>query len=498
MPIRDYARHDAVSLADLVRKKEVTALELAEEALARIQKVDPQLHAVVHRLDEHARAQARTNPSGAFGGVPFVLKDLLSDAAGTPMTRGSRFLKDHVCDHDSEMVKRYRAAGLVFVARSSSPELGLTPFTEPEAYGPTGTPWDPGRTSGGSSGGSAALVAAGVVPMANGGDGGGSIRIPASCCGIFGIKPSRGRTPTGPDAGELWFGLAQEHAISRSVRDSAALLDAVCAPEDGAPYAAPPRERPFIEEVGRPPGKLRIAWTATPFLPSKVQPEAIAAVQDAAKLCESLGHEVVEAAPSIDAEHFAQALLTVIGAATAAEILSVEKLRGRKRRAGDLEVTTELVGMYGRALGAEQLATALTDLRMLGRTMAAFHRRHDILLTPTTASPPPLHGALRSTGAQKIAETVIARSKIDSILRLPGVVESMASNVFDFIPWSPLANATGAPSMSVPLFWTAANLPLGAMFTARLGDEGILFRLAAQLESARPWASKRPPVSAFD
>jgi len=498
MPIRDYASHDAVSLAELVRKKEVTPLELVEEALTRIGRVDPQLHAVVGRLDEHARAQARAGVSGSFAGVPFVLKDLLSQAAGTPMTHGSKFMKDHVCDHDTELVKRYRAAGLVFVARSASPELGLTPVTEPEVYGPTSTPWDAARASGGSSGGSAALVAAGAVPMANGGDGGGSIRVPASCCGAFGMKPSRGRIPTGPDAGEVWHGLAQEHAITRTVRDSAALLDTTCAPEDGAPYAAPARERPYAEEVGRPPGKLRIAWTATPFLPSKVQPEAVAAVMDAAKLCESLGHEVVEAAPTIDAAHFAEVFITLVAGETAAEITTLERLRGRKHRTGELEHTTELVGMNGRAISAEAFCLAVRDMRALGRTMAAFHRRHDLLLTPATASTPPLHHALRSTGVQAIAERAIARSKVDSILKLPGILGAMAANIFDFIPWTPLANATGAPSMSVPLYWSADALPIGAMFTARYGDEATLFRLAAQLEAARPWLTRRPPIHAFD
>ncbi len=498
MSVPDTARLDAVELAGLVRRREVTARELTDAALARLDRVDPALHAVVARLDDQARAQAdRVPTTGPLAGVPFVLKDLLSSATGTPLTSGSRLRRGNVCDHDSELVRRYREAGLVFLARSASPELGLQPVTEPEAYGPVGTPWDPARAAGGSSGGSSALVAAGVVPIANGGDGGGSLRVPASCCGVFGLKPTRARTPAGPDVGEHWHGLAQEHVLSRSVRDSAAALDATCAPEDGAPYAAPPRERPYLDEVGREPGRLRVAWTATPFLPSKVQPEAIAAVQDAARLCASLGHDVVEAAPVIDPAAFARALITVIASETASSVVLHERAIGRRRRPGELEVTTELVAMYGRAVTGEELCTALHELRMLGRLMATFHRTYDVLLTPAVAAPPPLHHALRSTGAQALAERVLARSRARAVLRLPGVLDTLAASVYDFIPWTPLANVTGAPSMSVPLYWTPAGLPLGAMFTARFGDEATLFRLAAQLEAARPWKDRRPRVHAF-
>ncbi len=499
MSFAEYASHDGVGLAELVRRGEVTPLELVEEALARIARVDPALRAVTERFDERARAQARgALPDGPFRGVPFALKDLLSNLAGTKMACGSAFLRDNVCDHDSMLVERYRAAGLVFVARTASPELGLAPVTEPELRGPTGTPWAPERAAGGSSGGSAALVAAGALPMSNGGDGGGSLRIPASCCGAFGFKPTRGRTPAGPDAGEHWHGLAIEHAITRSVRDSAALLDATSAPDDGAPYPAPAAAGPFRDEVGRPPGRLRIAWTARPFLPSNVEADAVRAVEDAARLCSALGHHVEEAAPPIDPQRFARALLAVIAAETAAEVAAIERLRGRRRRRGELETSTELVAMYGRAVTGEQVCTALRELRELGRTMAAFHRRHDIILTPTLASPPPLHHALRSVGVQDLAERAIVRSGVDHLLRVPGVIDAMAARVYQFIPWTPLANATGAPSMSVPLWWNPQGLPCGVMFSGRFGDDATLFRLAAQLETARPWAQRRPPIHAFD
>jgi amidase len=499
MPMSDYASHDGLGLAELVRRGQVTPLELCEEALARIARVDPALHAVTARLDEKARAQARAPlPEGPFRGVPFALKDLLADLAGTPLTSGSRFERQRVCQHDSELVRRYRAAGLVFVARTASPELGLTPVTEPELYGPTGTPWAPGRAAGGSSGGSAALVGAGALPMAHGGDGGGSLRMPASCCGVFGFKPTRARTPSGPDVGEHWHGLAIEHAITRSVRDSAALLDATCAPEDGAPYVAPPPARPFLDEVGAPPGRLRIAWTATPFLPSTVHGDAVAAVEDAARLCTELGHEVAPVAPPIDAGRFARGLLAVIAGETAAEVLEMERRQGRRHRRGEIEAGTELVAMYGRALSALDLCTGLAELRALGRVMAEFHRRWDVLLTPTLAFAPPLHGALRSRGVQEMAERAMAASGVSALMRLPGLAETMAARVFDFMPWTPLANATGAPSMSVPLWWNREDLPVGVMFTGRFGDDATLFRLAAQLEQARPWAGRRPVVHAFD
>ena len=497
MAFAEYARHDGLGLAELVTKQEVTAAELVDEALARIGRVDPTLHAVTARLDERARAQAAAPlPAGPFRGVPFALKDLLASLAGTPLTSGSALMRDHVCARDTTLVERYRAAGLVFVARTKSPELGLTPVTEPDVYGPTGTPWAPERAAGGSSGGSAARVAAGALPMANGGDGGGSLRIPASCCGVFGFKPTRGRTPAGPDASEHWHGLAIEHAITRSVRDSAALLDATCAPEPGAPYPAPPPAGPFLDEVTRPPGRLRIAWTATPFLPSTVHADARAAVEDAARLCAELGHEVVEAAPPIDPAAFARAFLALVGAETAAEVVALERERGRRRRRGELEVTTELVAMYGRAITGEQLCTAVRDLRALGRVMADFHRRYDVLLTPTVATPPPPHHGLRSTGVKELAERTLARVGVPAAMRLPGLVDAMAAEVFAFIPWTPLANATGAPSMSVPLWWSAAGLPIGAMFTAGFGDDATLFRLAGQLEAARPWAGRRPRVTA--
>jgi amidase len=498
MGFRDYGAYDGLGLAELVARGEVSAQDLADEALGRIARVEPALGAVTVRLEAVARSEAAAPPAGPFRGVPFALKDLIAEKRGVPMTSGSRFMAGHVGDHDTELVRRYYAAGLVIVARTKSPELGLTPYTEPAQSGPTGTPWAPERSAGGSSGGAAALVAAGALPMAHGGDGGGSIRIPASCCGVFGLKPSRGRTPTGPDVGEHWLGLAVEHALTRSVRDSAALLDATSAPDPGAPYPAPPPPGPFLAEASRAPGRLTIAVTTDPFLPATVDRDVVSATEDAARLCRDLGHAVEPAAPALDKDDFTRAFITVVAAETAAEVAELERRAGRRARPGELEPATQLVAMTGRSLSAASLSAAVRELRRVGRLMGDFHTRYDLLLTPTLSRPPPLHGTIGSQGLLALVERALARLGVDRIMRLPGLIEALAREAFGFIPWTPLANVTGAPAMSVPLWWNAQDLPVGVMFSARTGDEATLLRLAAQLEAARPWAKRRPKVHAFD
>ncbi len=287
-------------------------------------------------MEEDARAAALAPPTGPFAGVPFLAKDLLSQYAGHPTTAASRLLAGLKADHDTELVRRVKAAGLVVFGKTNLPEWGLVPTTESELYGPCRNPWDTGRTPGGSSGGSAAAVAARIVPMAGGGDGGGSIRIPASCCGLFGLKPTRGRTPTGPDYGLLWRGAVVEHVLTRSVRDSAAMLDATHGPDAGAPFEIPPPARPYLTEVEQPPGRLRIAWTAHPLLPAEVHPDCVAAVQDAAQLLAGLGHDVEEATPELDGEAFARAFLTMVAAELGADLDEYERTTGRKARRGSV------------------------------------------------------------------------------------------------------------------------------------------------------------------
>ncbi|MCC6646201.1 MAG: amidase [Polyangiaceae bacterium] len=493
MSTLDYDAHDGLGLAALIRDGEITASEVVEEAIGRAERAQPTLSFLVHRMYESARRRAR-GPlgDGPFAGVPYVVKDLLAAVAGAPSRGGSTLYEGVVPDHDSELVARHRRAGLIPIAKTSTPEMGLTPVTEPRIHAPTETPWRRGHTAGGSSGGSAAAVGARVVPIGHGGDGGGSIRIPASCCGAFGLKPTRGRTPTGPDASEGWFGFAIEHAITRSVRDSAALLDATCAPEPGRLFAAPTPERPFLEETRRAPGRLRVAFTTRPHLPGETHPDCRAAVEDAARLCESLGHDVEEASPLVDGHAFARAFVVHVASAVAAETVWCEELIGRRARREDLDTETALIAMLGRTLSAVDLTLARRRLFAEARTVARLYERYDVLLTPTLSRPPARHGELSPKGVEKVAHELIAAAELQSVLKLPGLVDAMASRVFEYVSFTPIANVTGQPSMSVPLFWNHDDLPIGVMFTGRFGEEGLLFRLAAQLEAARPWAGRRP------
>lgn len=495
---KEYSEYDALGLAELIRKGEVSRAEVCEAAIERLERVNPKLNAVVAKFYDRARSYARKPDAtdGSLSGVPFLLKDLLSPLAGEEFTSGSRLYRHFVPKHDAEMVRRYKRAGLNILGKTSTPEFGIMPVTEPVLFGPCRNPWDPSRTAGGSSGGAAAMVAAGVVPAAHGGDGGGSLRIPASCCGVFALKPTRGRNPAGPDASEHWLGMAVEHVITRSVRDSAAFLDVTAGPESTSPYWAPPPERPFLEEVGRPPGRLRIAFTSRPHLPGQVHPHCKAALADAIKLCQELGHEVEEALPEIDPEPFAEAFFTIVCGSVAAGIALAEKELGRRPTRNDLELGTWLAGLLGARLSAGEALAAQQILQHYARKTLRFFERYDCLLTPTLGSPPLYIGELEPRGAEALAQRTIANLNLGSILRLQRVVQATVRRVFSFVPFSPLANVTGQPSMSVPLYWSDAGLPIGTMFTARFGQEATLLRLAAQLEAARPWRERRPPIHA--
>ncbi len=495
---KEFSEFDAIGLAELVRKREIAPLELVAAAFERIERVNPQLNAVIVELYEQAVECARSPKAtdGKFSGVPMLLKDLLSPLAGVPFTSGSRLYQRHVPSYDAEMVRRYKAAGLNIVGKTSTPEFGIMPITEPVLFGPCRNPWDLTRTAGGSSGGAAAAVAAGVVPIAHGGDGGGSIRIPASCCGIFGLKPTRGRNPAGPDASEHWLGMAIEHVLTRTVRDSAALLDVTSGPEPTSPYWAPPPKRPFLDEVSTPPGRLRIAFTDRPHLPGTVHADCRAALQDAVKLCVELGHEVEEATPTIDAEPFAQAFFTIVCGSIAAGIELAERELGRRPARDELEMATWLAGLLGAQLSAGSAIAAMQVLQGYARQVHSFFEHYDLLLTPTLGCPPLRIGELEPRGAEALAHRTIANLKLGSILRLKRVMRAAVNRVFAFVPFTPVANVTGQPSMSVPLYWNAAGLPIGSMFTARFGDEATLFRLAGQLEEARPWIKRRPMVHA--
>ncbi|MEW6775115.1 MAG: amidase [Bdellovibrionota bacterium] len=493
----DYSSYDGLGLADLVKRKEVTPLELVEAAIERIEKANPQINAVIHKLYDRARSQAKGElPHGPFAGVPFILKDLQSALAGEPLESGSRFYKGYKPSQNSELVNRYLAAGVIVVGKASTPEFGLIPTTEPEAFGPTRNPWDMSRTTGGSSGGSAAAVASRMVPLAGGGDGGGSIRIPSSCCGLFGLKPTRGRTPVGPLEAESWHGFAIEHVLTRSVRDSAAMLDAICGPYVGDFHYLPKPERPFLGELTQFTGRFRIAASAKPLLPSKgVHPDCLAAFEETVKLLKELGHEVIEDAPAVDALAFGRAFVSMVGGSTALGVRNAEANTGRKAHRGDFEVQTWLARKLGEALTAGEYLLAVQSIQKMCRDVLHFSENYDLILNPTLSKPPPKLGFLHPQGAQAVVESLAAALPVGSLVKSKALLDDAAAQAFAFVPWTPVYNATGQPSMSVPLHWNKEGLPIGMMFTAKFGQEATLYRLAAQLEQARPWKDKKPPVS---
>ncbi len=465
---------DATAQAELVRKKEIQAIELVEAAIERIEQLNPILNAVVTPMYEQAReAAAGDLPGGPFTGVPFLIKDLLAYYKGVRMTLGSQLMSDFIPDHDSELVLRMKRAGLIILGKTNTPEFGILPTTEPHLFGPSRNPWDTERTTGGSSGGSAAAVAAGMVPMAHGNDGGGSIRIPASCCGLFGLKPTRGRNPLGPDFGDIMGGLVAEHAITRSVRDSAALLDATAGPDIGDPYWAQPPGCPFLQEVGVEPGRLRIAFSTETTTGGLVHPDCVSAVKDAAALCEELGHEVVEAAPTVGGELVSKSFMVLWSSGCAATLEGIAHMTGKRPGPEKVEPLSWALCEMGRKHNSTEYVLAIQTLQREARQVARFFVDYDVLLTPTLREPPVPLGTFDSTPDQP----------------LKGL-----DRAIEFVPFTPICNVTGQPAISVPLFWNGEELPVGVQFVGRFGDEATLFRLAAQLEDARPWAGRRPTL----
>ncbi|HTX60528.1 MAG TPA: amidase family protein [Verrucomicrobiae bacterium] len=485
-----YGEYDALGLAELVRSKQIAARELLEEAIARAERVNPQLNALICKRYDRAREEVRGDlPDGPFTGVPFLMKDLGPELAGVPMAGGSRYFKEYVPAHDGEFTARVKNAGFVVFGKTSTPELGLAPVTEPALFGPCRNPWNLERTTGGSSGGSAAMVAAGVVPMAHGNDMGGSIRIPASCNGLFGMKPSRGRTPT---VGGVIGDANADLGLSRSVRDSAALLDMV-RQEHGLLYDAPPFDGSYLDESAKDPLPLRIALVRDPMLGKSIHPECAAAADDAARLCESLGHRVEEASPSgLDYRQVALCVLAIFASAIGWRMHAGNPLPAKKLRAGDLEPATWAMLVIAEVLSADDLTTAVDMQRRLARVFDAFLQRYDAVLMPTLAAPPVRVGELALTRSEVAQIEVLARLRAGPLIRK--AAEEIAKTLFDWIPYTPVFNLTGQPAISVPLHWTPDGLPVGVMFASRLGREDLLFRLAGQLERARPWKSRRPPV----
>lgn len=486
----EYLAHDAVGLAALIRKGEVQATDVVDAAIREIESLNPTLNAVIHKTYDRAR-RAAENATGPLAGVPMLIKDLGQSVAGSPMTLGSRMLAHHVADHDSNLVSRYRAAGMVILGLTNVPEFGLSATTEPELFGPTRNPWNVEYSSGGSSGGAAAAVAARMVPAAHASDGAGSIRIPASMCGLFGLKPTRGRTPKGPDTGEGWLGLSVDHVESITVRDSAALLDATHLPDPGAPYYPPPPERPYQEEVNTPPGRLRVAINTEPLLGGSNHPACIQAVQETAALLEGLGHAVVERRPEIDTEEAGFHFAVLTAAETAYGITRASALAGRDPDPNLFELGTWITGMAGRRLSAEDMAASLDYSRLIARRMHPFWDEVDVLVEPTLARPPWRLGEMSLTQAERRSIEIIRRLPSRSVIRR--VLQRFGVQALESIPNTPMWNFTGQPSMSVPLHWHD-GLPVGVQFTARYADEATLFRLASQLEQARPWRDRLPEL----
>jgi amidase/6-aminohexanoate-cyclic-dimer hydrolase len=474
MNFKEYGKFDAVGLAKLVRTKQVKPKELLHEAIARTEKVDPQINAVVVKHYDYAERQIEKGvPAGPFAGVPFLMKDL-DLLEGTRTTFGASVYKDDVADHSGTLAQRFLKAGLAIFGKSASPEFGLMPTTEPRLHGPTKNPWNLAHSSGGSSGGAGAAVAARILPVAHASDGGGSIRIPASACGVFGLKPTRARNPIGPDRGEGWAGFSCGHVLSISVRDSAAMMDAICGPELTSPYHAPPPERAFAEEATRLPGRLRVAFTAKSPFGEAIDPEVAAAVRDVALLLEKLGHRVEERAPKLPADP-AAVMSTIVTANTAMNVRAAETRFGRAMTENDFEVLTLAMARNAQKMTGTDYVAAQLAAFQISRALAEFLQTCDVFLSPTLCSPPLRLGELDSTSED---------------------LSHIAPTLRRYIPGTSMFNMSGQPAMSVPLAWSKAGLPLGMMFAARFGDEATLFRLAAQLEQERPWKTKVPPVCA--
>jgi amidase len=463
---------DCTAMAELVRNREVSPLELVDAVIDRIEALNPALNAVVTPMFDEARATAAEPLGpGPFAGVPYLLKDILASCAGARMTSGSKALRDHVAKRDSILVQRLRQAGLLFVGKTNVPEFGFLPTTEPELHGACRNPWDMERTPGGSSGGSAAAVAAGMVPAAHANDGGGSIRIPAACCGLFGLKPTRGRITLGPDLGDIMGGFVNEHCVSRTVRDSAAILDATHGPAPGDPYFAPPPLRPYLQDVGAPPGRLRVGMVIAPPMGGDVHPDCVAAVQDAARLCEALGHHVEEVAPPRVPPMLKDAFMVLWAAGAAATLDGWGFVLGRALGPDDVEPLSWALAAKGRSDPAGMYLLSQGLLQRVSRQVARWMDPLDVVLTPTLAEPPVPLGTFAASPEAPLAAM---------------------DRAAQFAPFTALANVTGQPAMTVPLWWNAGGLPVGVHFTGKYGDEATLFRLASQLEQARPWAHRRP------
>ncbi len=474
MAIKDYASYDGLGLAKLVRDKKVKPIELVDAAIARIEAHNPTLNAVIWTMYDRARDAAKKKlPDGPFRGVPFLLKDIIGHMEGVPNREGSRLSPDTPAPFNSEMVNRYLAAGLVPLGKTNVPEFGLVATTESKLYGPARNPWNVKHSTGGSSGGSGAAVASGMVPMAHANDGGGSIRIPASACGLVGLKPSRARNPLGPILGDVMSGLVAEHIVCRSVRDSAAMLDVTAGPAPGDPYCAPHGPKSWLSASRKKTGKLRIGYAATKLDGSDYDPDCLAAVHHAVNLCKDLGHKVEPASPALDMDQMTECFTALWTSGLAMQVDFLAAQTGKKPSTRTLEGLT--LGLYeaGKLVTAAQYLGAVAAMQVFARHVAAWHERYDLWLTPTLGKPP------------------IALGSFDINERDP---RKGFAPMVDYVPFTALQNATGQPAINLPLHMSKEGLPIGVQFVARFGEEALLLKLATALEKADPWAKRHPAV----
>lgn len=468
--MKDYARYDGLGLAKLVREKKVKPVELVDAAIASIEAKNPALNAVIWTMFDRARDMAKGKlPDGPFKGVPFLLKDILGEMEGVPTRQGSRLMPAVPATRNSTLVDRFLKGGLIPLGKTNVPEFGLVGTTESKLYGAARNPWNTAHSTGGSSGGSGAAVASGMVAVAHANDGGGSIRIPAACNGLVGLKPTRARNPLGPDLGDVMGGLAAEHIVSKSVRDTAAMLDVTAGAEPGDPYCAPPAPKSWLATSTKKPGKLRIAFARTKLDGSALHPDCVAAVEHAAALCKSLGHKVVEASPPIDPQTTAGPFMALWTSGLAMQVDMLAQMTGAKPGPKNLEGLT--LGLYevGRTVTAAQYQLAIAQIQQMARAVARWHQDVDVWLTPTLGLPPlPL-------GLFDGEERDVAKG---------------FALMIDYVPFTAIQNATGQPAINLPLHWNDAGLPVGTQFVGRFGDEATLLQLATQLEKAAPWKKR--------
>jgi amidase len=494
MTFDEYAQHDALALADLVAQGKVTPRELLEAAMARTDAVNPALNAVVRRQDDEARAQAAAPLSGPFAGVPLLTKDLFQEIAGVPCSYGSRALARTPAAQDSDVVKRWRQAGLVIFGQTNTPEFGSKNVSEPDQWGPARNPWDTTRTPGGSSGGSAAAVAAGIVPVAGANDGGGSIRIPAGACGLFGLKAARGRVSIGPLASEGLFGAAVQGVVSRSVRDSAAMLDVLQGPEAHAPYWMPGSDQlpqgSYLKALTGRLRPLRIGFSTASPIGTPVDPQAVAAVEDAARLLSSLGHHVEAAEPTIDGHALAKDFLQAWFCMQTTLVADVRQQTGAP--VTDFETDTRIMAALGQATSGPELMAGQMRWHGYTQSLADFHGRYDLWLTPTTSGPALPIGQNTTPKILQMGSRLLLSLGVAGLLKHTSLVDELITKTLAWTPYTQVANLTGRPAMSVPLYWTPQGLPLGVQFVGPLNSEAWMLQLATQLEEARPWFHRRP------